>query len=218
MQHYNILIATPGTHLHAPYVASLAETFEACRQKNLSVRWLNGQSSLVHHARELTITGGGMELNPEHTGPCGNTVTYDSIIWIDSDISWKADDIFRLYYSNYEVTTGAYLLADGTTTTIHEWHKGPIAKWRIKSLTDPFKVQSCGFGFVAMKSGVFERMPRPWFNHEFVKVGVDKIGRDVIDCVGEDISWCIKAYREKIDIWFDPKVLVTHHKTAAIRF
>jgi hypothetical protein len=217
MKHYNILIATPGTNLHAAYVSSLTDSLAFLAENNLSFKWLNGQSSLVHHARELTISGGGKELSPNDKGPMGDSCTYDKIVWIDSDISWTVEDFERIIQSSFEVTTGAYLLTDGSTT-IHAWHKGPMHREEINRLRDPFKIQSCGFGFIAMKSGVFERMPRPWFNHEFVKVGTDQNGKDVIDCVGEDISWCIKAYREKIDIWFDPKILVTHHKTMPLRF
>ena len=141
----------------------------------------------------------------------------DDLVWIDSDISWTTEQFFHLINSPYEVTTGAYLLTDGTTT-IHLWNKGPASRIELLNIKEPLKVQSCGFGFIAMKKGVFERMPRPWFNHEFAKVGVDKNGRDIIDCVGEDISWCIKAYREKIDIWFDPRILVTHNKTMPLFF
>ena len=79
-------------------------------------------------------------------------------------------------------------------------------------MENPFKVQSIGFGFVAIKHGVFEKLPRPWFNLEYVKVAEDSEGNPVIDSVGEDISWCVKAYRAGIDIYFYPKVLVTHMK------
>jgi len=216
MNHYNILIASPGTHFHADYVESLSKTLHECAKKSLTVKWINGQSSLVHHARELTISGGGKELSANDTSPCKG-IGYDSIVWIDSDISWKTDDFFRLVNSPYEVTTGAYLLTDGSTTVHAFKSPGGIPRDVIRQLDEPFKIQSCGFGFIAMKRGVFERMPRPWFNHEFAKVG-EQNGRDVFDCVGEDISWCIKAYREKIDIWFDPKVLVTHHKTVPLNF
>ena len=37
-----------------------------------------------------------------------------------------------------------------------------------------------------------------------------------MDAVGEDISWCIKAYRAGIELYFDPTVLVTHMKKQPI--
>lgn len=214
MNHYNILIASPGTSFDASYVNSLAKTLHACANQRLTVHWMNGQSSLVHHARELTATGGGRELFAEDTAPCRG-IGYDTIVWIDSDISWTPDTFFRLVDSKYEVTTGAYLLTDGSTT-VHGFN-GSLHRDAVKQMAEPIQIQSCGFGFIAMKRGVFERMQRPWFNHEFQKVG-EKDGKDIIDCLGEDISWCVKAYRAGIQIWFDPKVLVTHHKTVPLSF
>jgi len=218
MKHYDILIASPGSSFVAGYVQSLAETLHGCAQRNLTVKFMNGQSSLVHHARELTASGGSTkELDSAQTAP-GKDLTYDTIVWIDSDISWTVEDFFRLVDSPYAVTTGAYLLNDGSTT-VHAWNfPGSIPAHAMLSMKEPTKIQSCGFGFIAMKQGVFEAMPRPWFSHEFQKVGVDSKGGDVIDCLGEDISWCVKANRAKIDIWFDPRVLVTHNKMMPLQF
>jgi hypothetical protein len=84
-------------------------------------------------------------------------------------------------------------------------------------MTEPEKIQSCGFGFIAIKYGVFERIPRPWFNLELASIG-QKYGMDIYDLLGEDISWCYKAHKANIDIWFDPSILVTHHKRIPLRF
>lgn len=217
MEHYDVLIATPGRALEAQYVKSLVETLAECDKRGISYKWLNGYSSLVHHARELTASGGvGMELNPDHRGPMGDSVTYNKIFWIDSDIEWTPEQFFRIYDSEFEVTSGAYLLADGISTTVHEWGTpGGIAKERILKMKSPIKVQSIGFGFVAMKSGVFEKMSRPWFAHMIQGIQNSR-GELLPDALGEDISWCIRAYQAGIDIMFDPKVLVNHMKTQKI--
>ena len=150
MEHYDVLIATPGTDLKAAYVDSLVKTLAECDKRGLTYKWLNGQSSLVHHAREITMSG-DMRLDPDDKGPVHGQVTYNKIIWIDSDIEWQVEDFFRLYDSEYEVVSGAYLLSDNTTTTIHtqEYLQG-IPKHVILGMTDPIKVQSIGFGFVAI--------------------------------------------------------------------
>jgi hypothetical protein len=82
-------------------------------------------------------------------------------------------------------------------------------------MKEPLKVQSIGFGFVTMKSGVFERLPRPWFKH-FDQTVPTATGNQVVDSIGEDVSWCIKAYQAGIEIYFDPAVLVNHMKKRAI--
>ncbi len=218
MEHYDVLIATPGAMLEAQYVKSLVETLAECDRRGITYKWLNAYTSLVHHARELTASGvDGLNLDPTQTSPGGNDITYNKIFWIDSDIAWTVEDFFKIYDSEYDVTSGAYLLADGRTTTVHAWGTpGGISPEQILSMKETIKVQSIGFGFVAMKAGVFEKIQRPWFNHEQVQVGTDSAGNAIIDTVGEDISWCVKAYRAGIDIYFDPTVLVTHMKKMPI--
>lgn len=217
MQHYDILIATPGAMMESQYVKSLVDTLAECDKRNLTYRFINGSGSLVHHARELTVSGGeGLELNPDHKGPIGDSVTYNKIFWIDSDISWEPWQFFKIYDSDYDVCTGAYLLADGITTTVHAWGTpGGIPKQEILQMTEPLKIQSMGFGFVAMKSGVFERLERPWFKH--YTQGIQKSdGTTIEDSLGEDISWCINAYKAGVEIYFDPQVLVKHMKKLPI--
>ena len=218
MQHYDVLIATPGGMLESQYVKSLVQTLAECDKRGITYKWLNNYSSLVHHARELTASGvEGLNLDPSQTSPGGKDMTYNKIFWIDSDISWTPEQFFKIYDSEYDVASGAYLLADGFTTTVHAWGApGGMPATEIVNLKDPLRVQSLGFGFVAMKSGVFEKIQRPWFNHEYVKVGENPDGTDMIDAVGEDISWCIKAYRAGIELYFDPTVLVTHMKKQPI--
>jgi len=220
VQHYDVLIATPGAMLEAQYVKSLVLTLAECDKRGITYKWLNAYTSLVHHARELTASGvEGLNLDPTQESPGGKDITYNKIFWIDSDIAWTVEDFFAIYDSEYDVTSGAYLLADGYTTTVHAWGTpGGIPAEQILKMREPMKVQSIGFGFVAMKYGVFESIQRPWFNHEQVQVGKDSVGNAVIDTVGEDISWCIKAYRAGIDIYFDPAVLVDHIKKSPIRW
>ena len=213
MKHYDILIATPGFMMEAQYVKSLVNTLSECDKRGLTYKFINGSGSLVHHARELTASGGeGLELNPDNKGPIGDSVTYNKIFWIDSDISWEPWQFFKIYDSDYDVVTGAYLLADGVTTTVHAWGAtGGIPKQDIMQMTEPLKIQSMGFGFTAMKSGVFERMERPWFRHYTQEIQKTD-GTIIEDSIGEDISWCINAYKAGIEIYFDPEVLVKHMK------
>jgi len=219
MEHYDVLIATPGHSLEAQYVQSLLETTTELNNQGISYKWLNAYSSLVHNAREMTATGGtDRNLNPLDAGPLGDKVTYNKIFWIDSDISWTPEDFIKLYESEYDVVTGAYLLADGTTTSVHEWGVvGGMPKERIMSLEEPLKIQSMGFGFTAIKAGVFEKLERPWFGHYTQQVQLPN-GKVMDTYLGEDISWCINAYRAGIEIYLDPTVLVGHMKKVEIKW
>jgi len=219
MEHYDVLIATPGAKLEAQYVKSLVRTLAECDKRGITYKWLNAYSSLVHHARELTITGGeGLTLNPNHRGPVGDSVTYNKIFWIDSDIEWEPEDFFKLYDSELDVVSGAYLLADGVTTTIQlDGGRGGLSKEDAIAMVETIKVQSVGFGFVAVASGVFEKIQRPWFAHLSQAITNDQ-GEQLYDSLGEDISWCLRALNAGFDVYFDPNVLVNHIKTVPIRW
>ena len=72
----------------------------------------------------------------------------------------------------------------------------------------PVEVGGVGFGFVAMKSGVFEKMNRPWFK-------IREVQWDDVDFkvnMGEDYSWCEGAKEAGFKIWVDPLVKLKHHK------
>jgi GT2 family glycosyltransferase len=81
--------------------------------------------------------------------------------------------------------------------------------------TEPFEIAGAGFGFLCVKSGVFENMKRPWFGPVGVENIDEKTGEKTEDfiLVGEDLSWCTKAIRAGFKIWVDPLVRVTHQKT-----
>lgn len=218
MNHYDVLIATPGNKLESQYVKSLTETLAECHKRGISYLWLNASSSLVHMARELTVTGesGPYFTDPNITAPLDGKVSYNKIFWIDSDIAWTPEDFFKLYDSDFEIVTGVYLTADEVTTTIDKWAgEGTLSKEDIIQMTEPEVVQSIGFGFVCVKNGVFESLSRPWFAHMVQRVQ-NKSGKILDVAFGEDTSWCIRAYQAGIKIYLDPLVKVDHMKTKRI--
>lgn len=216
MPHYNIVIVTPGTEVVASYVGSLVKTLAECQKRNLTFGFANGQSSLVHHARESAVGGkDAFNISPSNT-PFGKDITYDTMVWIDSDISWEVEDFFKLVDTPYEVATGAYKILTGQTS-IQVDERGLVSPEFLMDIKEPLRIQSCGFGFVAIKNGVFERLQRPWFVMLPAVVG-ELNGEQIIDNLGEDISWCIKVADAKIDIWFIPEVFVNHHKNIPLSF
>jgi hypothetical protein len=217
MEHYNVLIATPGSMMEADYVKSLVNTLEECSNRGITYKFLNSYASLVYNARELTMTGyDSRQLDPNDKGPLKDRVSYDKIFWIDSDISWEPWQFFRLYESEHDVITGAYLLADCITTSVHGWGTAThIPKSEIMQMSGETTVQSAGFGFITMKSGVFEKINRPWFKH-YTQTLKKEDGSELEMVLGEDISWCIDAYKLGIKIYFDPEVLVKHTKKIPI--
>jgi hypothetical protein len=217
--HFNVVFATPGNSFTPGYLRSLLLSTNALNQEGLSWNWLNQGGSLVSMARESTI-GGYDTNNIEMTQPCSGDFTYDMIMWIDSDISWMPVDLFALYNSDKNIISGCYLMEDRHIPIYRQPRGGMMPEQMLDEYKKPFKVAGAGFGFIAVKSGVFENMPRPWFGPVAVPNIDEKTGERTEDfiLVGEDLSWCTKAINNGFDIWVDPNVRVVHQKTFPLPF
>lgn len=217
--HFNVVFATPGNSFTPGYLRSLLLSTNALNQEGLSWNWLNQGGSLVSMARESTI-GGYDTNNIEMTQPCSGDFTYDMIMWIDSDISWMPVDLFALYNSDKDIISGCYLMEDRHIPIYRQPRGGMMPEQMLDDYKKPFKVAGAGFGFIAVKNGVFENMPRPWFGPVAVPNIDEKTGERTEDfiLVGEDLSWCTKAINSGFDIWVDPNVRVVHQKTFPLPF
>ena len=209
--HYNIVIATPGRMLHSEYVSSLVKSTEWLSARGLSYTFLNKYSSFVPSARELTATN--TYVHNWDTNQIGSgEFTYDKILWIDSDIEWSTEDLERVWKSKLDIVSGLYQTHPNGTVAVNfpddSGRPTKVNKVEFLLHDDPVEVGGVGFGFVAMKSGVFENIKRPWFLIRRVKW--DDV--DFYTNVGEDYSWCANAQKAGFKIWVDPKVKVLHHK------
>jgi len=211
--HYNILIATPGRTIHGPYVKSLVETTKWLNERGLTYKFLNYGSSLVSQARECTAIDSDTSNWETHEIGSGK-YTYDRIVWIDSDISWGAEAFEKLITSEHEIISGMYYTQIGDMSVSVSMFapdgKSPVNCKELDffMVDEPIEIFGAGFGFISMKSGVFERMQRPWFRIERIDHPLFKITLDI----GEDYSWCMNARRAGMKVMLDPSIKVNHHK------
>jgi hypothetical protein len=207
MVHVNVIIATPGHSMMKDYVRSLLALINTLNQKNITWAWSSEYSSHVGDAREMTLNGSNHnEINEQR--PFKGTVTYDKILWIDSDITFTPEDAMKLIESDKDVISGAYLLGNGEVTIYKKLLQSGYSYDEIKSMTEPIKIAGCGFGFLAVKSGVFESLTRPWFQSTLITAD----DGFTFPLMGEDLSWCKRVADAGYEIWFDPSVKVTHNK------
>lgn len=208
MKHYNVVIATPGFSMDAEYVKALMATCERLVDEGISFTFLSEYSSFVPHAREATAMG-GRELRYDKKQIAGGKFTYDKIFWIDSDIVWTPEDFLKLYFADLDVISGLYLLDDEKSVPVQVVDGFlRLEKANVKFLEKTFQAGAVGFGFVCIKSGVFESMPRPWFKLARLNRGDERPEL----MVGEDFSWCYSAIENGFKIWVDATVQVTHRK------
>lgn len=209
--HYNVIIATPGHSMKAEYVQSLIKTLEWLSSQGKTYFFLNKYSSFVPSARELTATN-SFHHNWKTNEVGSGKFTYDVIVWIDSDIEWTVEDFSRIITSDKNIISGLYQTGpEGTVAVNFPDNSGrPTKVNKVEFLLheEPIEVGGVGFGFVAMKCGVFESMERPWFLVRRIKWE----DVDFYTNVGEDYSWCASAQKAGFRIFVDPKVKVRHHK------
>lgn len=211
--HYDVLIATPGDSLEPAYVESLVQTTEWLNSKGLTYKWLNKSSSFVPSARELTATN-TYSHNWDTTEVGSGEFSYGVLFWIDSDISWDVEDFVRIYESDKDIISGLYQThPNGTVAVAFETKAGSGLPRKVNESefilwNELVEAWGVGFGFVAMKQGVFEKISRPWFEIQKIRWPEHEFDTNV----GEDYSWCIKAREAGFKILVDPNVKVLHHK------
>ena len=201
------------------YVRSLVKTTYFFDMNGITWNFLTEYSSLVADAREKTI-GGTAYQDPTDSRPGQGTYSYDRILWIDSDIEWEPEDVMQLLSNDVDVVSGCYMLANEEVTVYPKVLRGGMTKEQIMAKKKPFTVRGVGFGFLAVKKGVFEKIKRPWFSQIEVEVENEETGEIEykFPLMGEDLSWCEKVHRMGIDIWVDQLVRVNHHKQVKIEW
>ena len=206
-----IVICTPGAQLTAEFVRSLLVVGSELNTRKISWSFANGYSSHVGDAREITLNG-DKENSFSEVRPFKGQLDYNKLMWIDSDISFTIDDVLSLYESDKDIICGGYLLGNGEVTVYPETLRAGYTYEEVLDMKEPVKVKGAGFGFMCVKKGVFESLTRPWFQSAIVTTKFED--KDyTFAMMGEDLSWCYRVKEQGFDIWFNPKVLVTHHKT-----
>jgi len=221
--HYDVIITTPGHSMNQLYVLSLVGTIKELEKRGISWAYFSQYASNVVEARENTILGGS-NIPESHriNEPMFGSVTYNKIFMIDSDIEWHPNDFMKLYESDKDAISGVYLMASGDKTTLCEWnpeavYEAPphISKQQILERTEIFPVTGGGLGFTCIKSGVFEKVTRPWFAPMVVEVP-DRLGGSYLLTYSEDISFILKMKDYGVQMWCDPLVRVNHLKTVKV--
>lgn len=210
-KHVNLIIATPGFSLYSSYVKSLLSATDKLNQLGITWAFSSEYASHVADAREITLNGSNVN-DPEEQRPFQGNFTYDKILWIDSDIAFSAEDVLNIYNSPYDITSGAYLLATGEVVAYKELFGPGMTIDEVLKMKNPIKIFGAGMGFMAVKSGVFESLSRPWFQSPIAKT-VYNNKEFSFPIMGEDLSFCYRANDAGFEVWLDPRIKVQHHKT-----
>lgn len=211
MQHVNLIIATPGHSVMSAYLRSLLAATNELNKRGISWAFSQEYSSHVADAREMTLNGDNQN-DPNESRPFKGSISYDKILWIDSDIMFSPEDVIKAYESPFDVVSGAYTLASGEVVAYKELFGGPYSMEEVKAMKNPERIFGAGMGFFCMKSGIFEKLSRPWF--QSVPGTTIFNGKEfTFPIMGEDLSLCKRINDAGFEIWLDPSIKLIHHKT-----
>ena len=222
-----IVFCLPGRGVSYTYLKNFVQLCFDIVQNVMSIQISQDYSSMVNFAR-CKCLGANVLRGPEQI-PWDGKLEYDYQIWIDSDIVFNTEQFWQLLdladngEEEKEIVAGWYATEDGQTTSVAHWleeddfrkNGGVMYHEPVESISKrkkPFTVDYTGFGWVAIKHGVFEKLPYPWFAP---KMQVFESGA-VQDMCGEDVSFCLDALEEGYEIWCDPHIRVGHEKSRII--
>ena len=233
-----IVFCLPGRGVSYTYLKNFVQLCFDMVQNQMSIQISQDYSSMVNFARCKCL--GANVLRGKDQIPWDGKLNYDYQLWIDSDIVFDTNKFWQLCdlacpaeAENEDgsidddkcrkITAGWYATEDGKTTSVAHWleeedfrkNGGVMNHETVESISKrkkPFTVDYTGFGWVMIKHGVFEQLPYPWFAP---KMQVFESGA-VQDMCGEDVSFCLDAIEEGMDIWCDPRIRVGHEKSRII--
>lgn len=222
-----IAFCLPGLMYSGTFMTQFVRLLFDLNQQGINFYISQQYSSMVNHARTDCLQAdnyAGTILTPFR-----GQVPYDYIMWIDSDIIFKTEDLIELLKMNKDIASGWYvqsnagILSNQSTVVEHMnlqelYEKGSNKYETVEDMSrrqEPFKVDYCGFGWMLIKKGVYEKIPYPWFVPRVIQLQKPD-GTILEDVCSEDISMCEDFRKYGFDIWVHPKVRVGHQKMITI--
>jgi hypothetical protein len=220
-----IIFCLPGNTFSDNFLKSWSELLYSLPFHNIIPIISQKYSPVIYWARNLCL--GGNVLHGIKQKPFDGKLDYDYIMWIDSDMVFKADNFYQLLsHTQYPIMSAMYPIDTENYSAVLKWDETKfleqgyfefIKKSNINLLkqqhpTFPLiPVSYNGFGFTLIKKGVIESIDYPWFEPIF-KTMLTKDGL-IRDFTGEDVSFCLKVKEKGFDMWVDTSINIGHVKT-----
>ncbi len=145
--------------------------------------------------------------------PLRGQIDYDFLMWIDSDSVFTPRD-FKLLLSlmlqnqHIPILSGVYMHgSEEAITTINKEGK-LITPAELLNMPDLQHVPFTGMGFMLVRKGVFEHLTYPWF----VPILKTDDQGNIIDIMGDDVSFCERASQQGFKTWIATSVRIGHEK------
>lgn len=210
-----IVACIPGREFSGRFFDAWNEFVEKCHLIGVKLVVSRRYDAVVYYARNK-VAGGDVRRGAKQA-PWGGELDYDYMLWIDSDVLFRFEDFQALLAHKVDMVAGLYLMSDNARfAAVERMDEAVFAKAGEFEFLTPAKlagrqglvqVDYCGFGFVLVRKGVFEKLEYPWFRPLYLELG------GVSEFTAEDVGFCLMAKRAGMKMFVDPKVVVGHEKT-----
>lgn len=169
--------------LHSAHALCLAELIKFNTMNNIDTHVFMDASTILLTQRER-LASMAIDLNAEY------------ILWLDSDITFPSTTAIRLMNHEENFVAANYVRrqfpAKGVAyKKIGEW-ENPLNFEITNSLIE---IEGIGLGCALMKTDIFKKLPKPWFEFSWTP--------ESNDFLGEDMNLCQKitnlGYKIKVD-------------------
>lgn len=156
--------------LHSAHAMSLAELVKFNTMNDIDTHVFMDASTILLTQRERLATM-ALELGSQY------------VLWLDSDIVFPATTAIRLMSHNEPIVAANYvrrqLPAKGVAyEKIGDW-ENPLPFEIYDNLVE---VEGIGMGCILMKTEIFQKIPKPWFEFGWSPESNDFLGEDMILC------------------------------------
>ena len=213
-----VVACIPGREFSGRFFDAWNEFAERCREVGVRLIVSRRYDAVVYYARNR-VAGGDVRRGPKQA-PWGGEVDYDYMLWIDSDVVFRFEDFQALLAHKVDMVGGLYLMADNQRYAAVEHMDDALFQEqgefefltpaKVESRTGLVPVDYCGFGFVLVRRGVFEKLEYPWFRPITVEIcGCSEF-------TSEDVGFCLMAKKAGLQMMIDPEVVVGHEKAVVL--
>jgi hypothetical protein len=210
----NIIFCVPGSLFSGNFMDCWSNTIGYLLKHGINPILSRQQSSNIYIVRNKCL--GANILRGVNQKPFQGEVTYDYIMWIDSDMVWRPEQIVQLVSHDKYIVSGVYSSDGGSfLCAVKDWNEEYCKKnghfkfldsSEFKDKKELIDVVYTGMGFMLVKKGVFESLEYPWFRPEQKTFG------NISDVAMEDISFCLHIKEKGYQVLIDPQVRVGHEK------
>ena len=163
----SILVATRDT-VHSQFAYCLTQLYNTTREAGIDAYLFFDSSTILLNQRNNLIKK-------------AKDVNSDYVLWIDSDMMFSSTTALRLLGHNKDIVACNYMRRSKPLKTVAYVDLNDWDSWvPMEPQNELIKVQGVGMGCMLMKSEVFDKLDKPYFEFQYKEDTEDYFGEDFI--------------------------------------